>query len=185
MAQLPLRICVYICVLSIGLFTGFVLFFAVFASQVLARMPLQQYLDFYRVAEPLFEPRVRLVYLTMIISAALWLILRRKKWRSFEFICVASSLFCILDEIILSYKGHYKINTILREAARSGTIPTRWLSLREEWTQFMFIHLLIISVGFILILMALYFYLEGEKKLPAETKNPGVHPGLKSLFHRH
>ncbi|ASD62485.1 DUF1772 domain-containing protein [Bdellovibrio bacteriovorus] len=185
MAQLPLRICIYICVLSIGLFTGFVLYFAVFASQVLARMPLQQYLEFYRVAEPLFEPRVRLVYLTMIASATLWLILRRKKWRSFEFICVASALFCVLDEIVLSYKGHYKINAILREAGKTGTIPAQWLSLREEWTQFMFIHLLIITAGFILILMGLYFYLEGEKKVATETKNPGGRPGFKSLFHRH
>ncbi|MFV3408187.1 hypothetical protein [Bdellovibrio bacteriovorus] len=185
MAQLPLRICIYICVLSIGLFAGFVLYFAFFASQVLARMPLEQYLEFYRVAEPLFEPKVRLVYLTMVVSALAWLILRRKKWRSFEFICVASSLFCLLDEIILSYKGHYKINIILREAGRTGSVPTQWLSLREEWTLFMFFHLLIITAGFILILMALYFYLEGEKKMSPETKNPGGHPGLKSLFHRH
>lgn len=185
MAQLPLRICIYICVLSIGLFTGFVLFFAVFARLVLVRMPLQQYLEFYRVAEPLFEPKVRLIYLTMMGSATLWLILRRKKWRSFEFICVASSLFCVLDEIILSYKGHYKINIILREAGRTGTVPLQWLSLREEWTQFMFIHLLIVTVGFILILMALYFYMESEKKQITQTKNPGRDPGLKSLFHRH
>lgn len=185
MAQLPLRICIYICVLSIGLFTGFVLFFAVFASQVLARMPLQQYLEYYRVSEPLFEPKVSLIYATMIGSAVLWLLLRRKKWRSFEFICVASSLFCVLDEIILSYKGHYKINIILRDAGRTSIVPSQWLSLREEWTQFMFIHLLIITVGFILILMALYFYMEGEKKPITETKNPGGHPGFKSLFHRH
>ncbi|AFY03014.1 hypothetical protein [Bdellovibrio bacteriovorus] len=185
MAQLPLRICIYICVLSIGLFTGFVLFFAIFASQVLARMPLQQYLEFYRVSEPLFEPKVRLIYLMMIGSATCWLILGRRKWRSFEFICVASSLFCVLDEIILSYKGHYKINVILREAGRSGAIPAQWLSLRAEWTQFMFIHLLIITAGFILILMALYFYLEGEKKTSPEIKNPGGHPGFKDLFHRH
>lgn len=185
MAQLPLRICIFICVISIGLFAGFVLYFATFASQVLARMPLEQYLEFYRVAEPLFEPKVRLIYLTMIGSAICWLILRSRKWRSFEFICVVSALFCVLDEIILSYQGHYKINVILREAGRTGTIPSQWLSLREEWTQFMFIHLLIVTAGFILILMALYFYLEGERKTSVETKNPGGHPGLNSLFHRH
>lgn len=152
-----LNVTIFITVLFVGLFAGFVMFFVTVVNPTLREMQLRQYIEFYQVAVPVFEPRVRALYIIMTFSTSVWLILRYKYWKSFEAICIGGSLFCTLDEIILSYWGHYKLNEILYRVNPSAPEPLFWMSIRNEWIQFMYLHLIVTCAGFVLILMALYF----------------------------
>nr|BFD60898.1 hypothetical protein CKG001_30050 [Bdellovibrio sp. CKG001]BFD64312.1 hypothetical protein BdHM001_29930 [Bdellovibrio sp. HM001]BFD68505.1 hypothetical protein HAGR004_35270 [Bdellovibrio sp. HAGR004] len=157
MAERLLTATIFITVLLVGLFAGFVTFFVTVVNPTLLAMQLRQYIEFHQTAVPIFEPRVQSLYIAMILSTSLWLILRRRLWKSFEFICVAATFFCLVDEIILSYWGHYKLNEILYRANPMAPEPVYWISIRNEWIQFMYLHMMVMVAGFILILMALYF----------------------------
>lgn len=157
MAEHLLNVTIFIAVLFAGLLSGFVVFFVTVVNPTLREMQLRQYIEFYQVAVPVFEPRVKWLYITVILSTSLWLILRYRYWKSFEAICIAGSLFCTLDEVVLSYWGHYKLNEILYRVNPSAPEPLFWMSIRNEWIQFMYLHLIVTCAGFFLILMALYF----------------------------
>ncbi|UXR64240.1 hypothetical protein EZJ49_14325 [Bdellovibrio bacteriovorus] len=157
MATRLLNVTIFIAVLFSGLLAGFVTFFVTVVNPTLREMRLRQYIEFYQVAVPIFEPRVKMLYILMIISTSLWLLLRFRYWKSFEAICIAGALFCTLDEIILSYWGHYKLNEILYRVNPSDPEPLFWMSIRNEWIQFMYLHMIVTVAGFVLILMALYF----------------------------
>lgn len=157
MAERLLNVTIFIAVLLVGLFAGFVTFFATVVNPTLRAMQLRQYIEFHQTAIPIFKPRVQWLYIAMILSTSLWLILRRRQWKSFEFICVAASFFRLVDEIILSYWGHYKLNEILYRVNPMAPEPMYWISIRNEWIQFMYLHMVVMMAGFILLLMALYF----------------------------
>ena len=130
--------------------------FAFCISPALSSVSLSVYMEFFNNSKALFDNYVLATYAVMIISTSLWLWMWRARYHMVDFYFVAGGLLCEVQEIILSYSGHYKINNLLRLFSMSNTILSNWQSLREEWTYFMYFHFVTTVLAFILLLAALY-----------------------------
>lgn len=150
------KIIIFVSVLSAGLFAGFTQIFAFCISPALSSLPLGIYMEFFKNSKSLFDNYVLATYAVMIISTSLWLWMWRARCHMVDFYFVAGGLLCEIQDIVLSYAGHYKINNLLRLFSTTNTMLSNWQSLRDEWTSFMYFHFVTSTLAFLLLLAALY-----------------------------
>lgn len=150
------KIIIFISALSVGLFAGFTQMFAFCISPALSSLSLGIYMEFFKNSKSLFDNYVLATYAVMLISTSLWLWMWRSRYHMVDFYFVACGLLCEIQEIVLSYSGHYKINNLLRLFATTNTMLSNWQSLREEWAYFMYFHFLTTGLAFALLLAALF-----------------------------
>lgn len=145
----------FISVLSVGLFAGFTSFFAINFAPALKDLPPATSLEFFRFDASAFDQHVQIMYLVMMSSTAAWLLLWLRRYRMVDFYFVLGALLCVLQEMALSYFGHYHINGTLRAFAESRSIGSEVYALREQWAYFMSFHFATNLFGFCLLLAAL------------------------------
>ncbi|WP_413575983.1 hypothetical protein ACLVWU_16485 [Bdellovibrio sp. HCB290] len=149
------KIIYFTAVLSTGLFAGFTGFFAISFGPSLREIPPAISMEFFRFDKTAFDRNVLVIYIVMAVSIGSWLLLWRNRYRMVDFYFILGSFLCVLQEIFLSYLGHYRINTIFRSFSMTHTIGSDVYALREEWAYFMNFHFATNTLGFILILAAL------------------------------
>lgn len=145
----------YLAVLSTGLFAGFTFFFSVTVGPTLKELPPSTFLEFFRYDRDAFDQNILYLYLVMGSSTGIWLLFWVRRYRMVDFYFVLGAFLCVLQEIFLSYFGHYRINTLFRTFAETRTIGSEVYGLREEWVYFMNFHFATNFLGFCLILAAL------------------------------
>ncbi len=146
---------IFISVLATGLFAGFTSFFSLTVGPAIKELSAATFLEFFRYDRVAFDKNVLNLYLVMGISTGVWLFLWRRRYRMVDFYFVLGAFLCVLQEIFLSYLGHYRINTLLRSFADSRIVGSEIYGLREEWAYFMNFHFATNFLGFCLILAAL------------------------------
>jgi hypothetical protein len=156
MAKIFLRkLIICIAVLSTGLFAGFTSFFSLTVGPTIKELPPATFLEFFRYDRIAFDRNVLCLYLVMGISTGAWLLIWRQRYRMVDFYFVLGAFLCVLQEVFLSYLGHYRINTLLRSFAESRIVGSEIYGLREEWAYFMNFHFATNFLGFCLVLAAL------------------------------
>ncbi|QLY25068.1 DUF1772 domain-containing protein [Bdellovibrio sp. KM01] len=146
---------IYLAVLSTGLFAGFTSFFSLIFGPTLKELPPSTFLEFFRYDREAFDKNVLYLYLLMCLSTGIWLIMWRRRYRMVDFYFVLGAFLCVLQEVFLSYLGHYRINVILRSFAENRVVGSEIYGLREEWAYFMNFHFATNLLGFCLVLAAL------------------------------
>jgi hypothetical protein len=156
MIQLILRkFIMYLAVLSTGLFAGFTFFFSFAIGPAIKELSPSTFLEFFRYDREAFDQNVFYLYLVMGLSTGIWLLVWHRRYRMVDFYFVLGAFLCVMQEIFLSYFGHYRINSLFRAYAESRTVGSEVYGLREEWVYFMNFHFATNFLGFCLILAAL------------------------------
>ncbi|UYL08723.1 DUF1772 domain-containing protein [Bdellovibrio sp. SKB1291214] len=145
----------YLAVLSTGLFAGFTMFFSLTVGPAMKELSPISFLEIFRYDRDAFDQNVLFLYIVMGVSTGIWLLCWIRRCRMVDFYFVLGAFLCVLQEIFLSYFGHYRINTLLRSFAETRTLGGEIYGLREEWVYFMNFHFATNLLGFCLILAAL------------------------------
>jgi hypothetical protein len=146
----------FVAVLIVGLFAGFTQVFAFSILPGALSLPFSSFIELFQYEKEAFDTNVLTVYLIMLFATGTWVWLWRHRYRMVDFYFVLGAFLCVIQEIILSYEGHYKVKILLRAYALSSIPGPDWHSLREELAYFMYFHFITNFAGFILLLAALY-----------------------------
>ncbi|MBO9665267.1 MAG: hypothetical protein J7501_00445 [Bdellovibrio sp.] len=146
----------FIAVLIVGLFAGFTQVFAFSILPGALSLPFGSFIELFQYEKEIFDTHVLILYLVMLFATGSWLFLWRHRYRMVDFYFVLGAFLCVIQEIVLSYEGHYKVKSLLRTYALTNFPGPDWHSLREELAYFMYFHFITNFVGFILLLAALY-----------------------------
>lgn len=150
------RLIMFISICSTGLFAGFAFYFLFVMAPSMAKLSRETFFEIHRIFHPIFRPRLAILYFTVWFSTLAWLLMSLRRWKSVAFYCLAGAFFCITDDLFLSYKGHYKVNEAVRQQMHGGSAS--WQELHKEWTQFMAAHTTVLTVAFILLLIAHFLF---------------------------
>lgn len=72
----------------------------------------------------------------------------RRRWKSVEFLLVAFSLICILDEMTMTWMIH---------SWHVLSPSVEWVEVRSQWFRFMYIRSALLASGFALLLASVFF----------------------------
>ncbi|WP_413558780.1 hypothetical protein [Bdellovibrio sp. HCB209] len=150
------KIIYLISVLSVGLFAGFTGFFALIFAPTIKELPPGTALEFFRYDAAAFDKNVLAMYIVMLCSTGSWLLVWFRRYRMVDFYFVLGAFLCVVQEIALSFFGHYRINMVLRSFAETYVISGEVYALREQWAYFMSFHFATNLFGFCLLLAALH-----------------------------
>lgn len=132
----------------VGLMAGNSFAFVLGMGTAMERLSVGSYIELHQSMDTTFSAWTPVFYIliTLLVGANLFTI--RKDWKSLEFMLVAFSLICVLDELAMTWTIH---------SWQMMSPPSDWAEVRSQWLRFMYIRSALLISGFGLLLASSFF----------------------------
>ena len=148
------RIIRFFAILFVGLLAGHAVSMVLTIGPTITSLEAFPFLEVNSVAEPAFASRVSLLFVAVIASLVAWMIRIRRNWKSKEFAFVLVAIICMAEDTYFTFEAQVPLNDLMSSWKDPYTLPGNWKDIRMQWYNFMYIHAGLLTLMFILLLLA-------------------------------
>lgn len=156
----------YVGLLLVGLMAGSSFAFVLGMGTAMGQLSISSYLEFHRALETPFSMMSPLIYILAMLTMVGNLYVLRSQWKSVEFLLIAFSLICVVDEVLMTRFGNLPLNRLINQWDLIAP-PPDWLEIRSQWLRFMYIRSALLVSSFGLLLASTFFM----KRFPASRQD--------------
>ncbi|WP_413576132.1 DUF1772 domain-containing protein [Bdellovibrio sp. HCB290] len=137
----------YTSLFLIGALAGNAFAFVVGMRAVMEKLSATSYVAFHESMQRSFLSWTPMLGVVVVCKLVTHLLILRKRWNRMEFFFVLFALFCVLNELAMTWTGYMPLNQLIFAWNYQGP-PDNWESIRTQWMDLMYLRCALLTAGF-------------------------------------